>query len=213
MPLDVVLLFGSMRRDRQGIRLARFLDHQVRERGHKATLIDAMECKLPLLDRMYKEYEPGTAPEALERIARIIKPADGFLIVSGEYNHGIQPGLKNLLDHFLEEWFYRPSAIACYSAGGFGGVRAAMQLRMTLGELGMPSISSIFAQPKGSRRFRGGRHAHERRAGPPSGTLPGRVRMAYGGPQGATRQGSAALAVDQAQPGEKHGRDDHPEGR
>jgi NAD(P)H-dependent FMN reductase len=36
-----------------------------------------------------------------------------------------------------------PSAIVCYSAGGFGGVRAAMQLRMTLSELGMPSIPSI----------------------------------------------------------------------
>jgi NAD(P)H-dependent FMN reductase len=40
------------------------------------------------------------------------------------------------LDHFLEEYFWRPSAIVCYSAGQFGGVRAAMQLRMTLAELG-----------------------------------------------------------------------------
>jgi len=44
---------------------------------------------------------------------------------------------------FLEEYFWRPSAIVCYSAGSFGGVRAAMQLRMTLAELGMPSIPSI----------------------------------------------------------------------
>ena len=35
----------------------------------------------------------------------------------------------------------------CYAAGAFGGVRAAMQLRMTLGELGMPSIPSIFPIP------------------------------------------------------------------
>jgi NAD(P)H-dependent FMN reductase len=69
------------------------------------------------------------------------------VIVSGEYNHGIPPALKNLLDHFLEEYFFRPSAIVCYSAGAFGGVRAAMQLRMTLGELGMPGIPSIFPIP------------------------------------------------------------------
>ena len=56
-----------------------------------------------------------------------------FAIVSGEYNHGIPPGLKNLLDHFLEEYFFRPSAIVCYSAGQFGGVRAAMQLRAECG--------------------------------------------------------------------------------
>ena len=69
------------------------------------------------------------------------------MIVSGEYNHGIPPALKNLLDHFLEEYFFRPSAIVCYSAGAFGGVRAAMQLLMTLGELGMASIPSIFPIP------------------------------------------------------------------
>ena len=58
------------------------------------------------------------------------------------------PGLKNLLDHFLEEYFFRPSAIVCYSAGQFGGVRAAMQLRMTLAELGMPSIPSLLPIPR-----------------------------------------------------------------
>ncbi len=76
---------------------------------------------------MYKEYAPGEAPENLERLAGQIKAADAFIIVSGEYNHSIPPALSNLLDHFLEEYFWRPSAIVCYSAGGFGGVRAAMQ--------------------------------------------------------------------------------------
>jgi NAD(P)H-dependent FMN reductase len=56
--------------------------------------------------------------------------------------------LSNLLDHFLEEYFFRPSAIVCYSAGSFGGVRAAMQLRTMLCELGMPSISSLFPIPR-----------------------------------------------------------------
>ena len=31
--------------------------------------------------------------------------------------------MKNLLDHFQTEYFFKPSAIACYSAGSFGGVR------------------------------------------------------------------------------------------
>jgi NAD(P)H-dependent FMN reductase len=96
---------------------------------------------------MYKEYKKGEAPAASEGLAKTYRAADGFVIVSGEYNHGIPPALKNLLDHFLEEYFFRPSAIVCYSAGAFGGVRAAMQLRMTLAELGMPSIPSIFPIP------------------------------------------------------------------
>ena len=74
--------------------------------------------------------------------------ADAFVVVSGEYNHSIPPALSNLLDHFLEEYFFRPSAIVCYSAGAFGGVRAAMQLRAMLCELGTPSIPSLFPIPK-----------------------------------------------------------------
>ena len=72
---------------------------------------------------MYKEYEKGKAPAVLERFALLYRAADAFIVVSGEYNHSIPPALSNLLDHFLEEYFFRPSAIVCYSAGAFGGVR------------------------------------------------------------------------------------------
>ena len=148
MPLHFALLYGSVRTERQGIRAARFMLRQLERRGHAATLIDPLEVRLPLLDRMYKEYAAGEAPPELARLAALYRAVDGFVIVSGEYNHGIPPALKNLLDHFLEEYFFRPSAIVSYSAGGFGGVRAAMQLRMTLAELGMPSIPSLFPVPK-----------------------------------------------------------------
>src|SRR5690348_15852556 len=97
---------------------------------------------------MCNEHPEGEAPEILERLAQLYRSIDGFLIVSAEYNHGVPPALKNLLDHFLEEYFWRPSGIVCYSAGRFGGVRAAMQLRMTLAELGMPSIPSILPIPR-----------------------------------------------------------------
>ena len=144
----IPILFGSLRRDRKGIRAARFLDAQLRARGHEPHIVDALALDLPMLDRMYKEHPDGEAPETLEQLATLYRRADGFIVVAGEYNHGIQPGLKNLLDHFLEEYFFRPSAIVCYSAGPYGGMRAAMQLRAVLGEVGMPSISSILAIPR-----------------------------------------------------------------
>jgi NAD(P)H-dependent FMN reductase len=146
--LTVPVLLGSVRRDRLGIRAARLLVDALRARGHEPVLVDPMELQLPLLDRMYKEHPNGQAPEVLERLATLYRRADGFMIVSGEYNNGIPPALKNMLDHFLDEYFWRPSAIVCYSAGQFGGVRAAMQLRMTLSELGMPSVPSLFPIPR-----------------------------------------------------------------
>jgi NAD(P)H-dependent FMN reductase len=148
MPLDVLVFYGSVRSDRQGIKAARFILNTCRQRGHEATLVDPAEDRLPLLDRMYKEYPPGQAPEVLQRLAGRIRAADAFIVVSGEYNHSIPPALSNLLDHFLEEYFWRPSAIVCYSAGAFGGVRAAMQLRAMLCELGTPSIPSLLPVPK-----------------------------------------------------------------
>ncbi|HTZ35628.1 MAG TPA: NAD(P)H-dependent oxidoreductase [Stellaceae bacterium] len=146
--LSIPVIFGSVRRDRVGIRAARLMMDAVAAAGQNPVLIDPVEERLPLLDRMYKEHPKGQAPAGLERLAEIYRNADGFLIVSGEYNNGIPPALKNLLDHFLEEYFWRPSAIVCYSPGQYGGVRAAMQLRMTLAELGMSSIPSIFPIPR-----------------------------------------------------------------
>jgi NAD(P)H-dependent FMN reductase len=148
MGLKIVVLVGSVRSDRQGIKAAKFVQRSLASRDHDATIVDPAELQLPLLDRMYKEYPKGAAPPTLEALASLYRSADAFVVVSGEYNHSIPPALSNLLDHFLEEYFWRPSAIVCYSAGAFGGVRAAMQLRAMLCELGMPSISSLFPIPK-----------------------------------------------------------------
>jgi len=153
MSLRLVVFYGSVRSERQGIRAARFVVNECRARGYEVTLVDPVEYPLPFLDKMYKEYPKGQAPEMMQRIADLIVPADGIVVVSGEYNHSIPPALSNLLDHFLEEWFWKPSAIVCYSAGSFGGVRAAMQLRMMLGELGMSSIPSIFPVPRVGSAF------------------------------------------------------------
>lgn len=146
--LTIPILFGSVRHDRAGLRACHWLLRALDARGHRGVLIDAVAIDLPLLDRMYKEFAPGTAPAPLDELADLYRRADGFLIVSGEYNHAAPAALKNLLDTFLEEYFWRPSGIVCYSAGQFGGVRAAMQLRMTLAELGMSSVPSLLPIPR-----------------------------------------------------------------
>jgi len=141
----ILVLYGSYRSDRMGIRLAQFVVEGLRKRGDEVELIDARAVGLPMLDRMYKEYPKGEAPAALEKLAGQIRDADGFVFITGEYNWGIQPGLKNLTDHFLEEWFWRPAAIASYSAGRLSGVRAATAWHGTLSEMGMVVISSTIA--------------------------------------------------------------------
>lgn len=144
MSLKTAVLYGSARRNRQGIKAARFLVRKLEERGHEVSLIDSSRCNLPFLDLMYKEYESGTAPESMAAVGETLQEADGFVIVSAEYNHSISAALKNLLDHYQSEYLYKPSAVVTYSAGPFGGVRALVNLRAILAELGTPSIPSAF---------------------------------------------------------------------
>src|SRR5216683_486348 len=101
-----------------------------------------MSNRILVLYGSYRSDRKGEAPERLERLAAQIRDADGFVFITGEYNWGIQPGLKNLTDHFLEEWFWRPAAIASYSAGRIAGARAATAWHGTLSEMGMVVISS-----------------------------------------------------------------------
>ncbi|MBR1156436.1 NADPH-dependent FMN reductase [Bradyrhizobium sp. JYMT SZCCT0428] len=142
MPPRILVFYGSYRSDRMGIRLAQFVVEGLRGRGDDVELIDAKAVGLPMLDRMYKEHPKGQAPAVLEELAGKIRGADGFVFVTGEYNWGMQPGLKNLTDHFLEEWFWRPAAIVSYSAGRLSGARAATAWHGTLSEMGMVVISS-----------------------------------------------------------------------
>lgn len=142
MPDHILVFYGSFRADRAGIRLADYVTRRLADRGTDAELIDAQRIGLPILDRMYKEYPPGEAPLAMESLARQIRAADGFVFVAGEYNWGVQPGLKNLTDHFLEEWFWRPAGIVSYSASRIGGARSNLLWHGTLSEMGMVVISS-----------------------------------------------------------------------
>ncbi|MGJ4889675.1 NADPH-dependent FMN reductase [Bradyrhizobium sp. HKCCYLRH3099] len=141
----ILVFYGSYRSDRMGIRLAQFVVDGLRGKGQDVELIDAKAVGLPMLDRMFKEYKPGEAPAAMAELAAKIRAADGFVFVTGEYNWGMQPGLKNLTDHFLEEWFWRPAAIASYSAGRLSGARAATAWHGTLSEMGMVVVSSTLA--------------------------------------------------------------------
>jgi NAD(P)H-dependent FMN reductase len=138
----ILVLYGSYRADRKGIRLAKFVVDALAGRGDMPELVDAKALNLPMLDRMYKEYAKGTAPASMEALAGKIRAADGFVFVAGEYNWGMQPGLKNLTDHYLEEWFWRPAAVASYSGGRLSGARANSLWHATLSEMGMIVISS-----------------------------------------------------------------------
>jgi NAD(P)H-dependent FMN reductase len=78
---------------------------------------------------MYKEMVDPS--EKMKTLRNKINDADGYLAVTPEYNASPSGAMKNTLDYFLEEYYFKPSAIVSYSPGMFGGVNAAQQLRHT----------------------------------------------------------------------------------
>ncbi|MGI9270268.1 MAG: NADPH-dependent FMN reductase [Woeseiaceae bacterium] len=140
MSLNIAVIYGSVRRDRQGIKAARFMVRKLEERGHAVSLIDPKEHPLPLLDLRFKEYDAGEAPAPMQAIHDMLQAADAFILVSGEYNHGIPPALKNLLDHYLPEFYRKAAGIVSYSAGSFAGARVHASLREVLANFGAPVL-------------------------------------------------------------------------
>ncbi len=136
----IAVIVGSVRSERQGIKVANWIVKKLEQRDHEVHLVDPMKLQLPLLDKMYKEMKTPT--ENLQKLYTIIKEADGYIVITPEYNHSISAAMKNTLDYFLEEYFFKPSGIVSYSVGPFGGILAGTHLRQVLAEMGAPAIPS-----------------------------------------------------------------------
>jgi NAD(P)H-dependent FMN reductase len=151
--MNFCVLYGSYREPRLGIRLANYLVKILKERRHEVNFLDAREINLPIINKRIFDYKPDEVPEILQRISKQLYEADGFVLVAGEYNYSIQPGLKNLLDHFYKEYFHRPAALATYSSGSFGGIRSGTHLLGVANSLSMPIIPSTLSVPRLQDQF------------------------------------------------------------
>jgi NAD(P)H-dependent FMN reductase len=155
MALKILVILGSVRTSspptpaRLGLRVAKCCVHQLAQSNHDVVLIDPLDYDLSDPFTPLFSYAPGKAPEKIQQLAHQIETADGYVMVSPEYNHAMSPALANLLNHFGSSLFsYKPSAIVTYSAGQWGGVRAAVNMRTFLAELGCLPVSAMIHIPK-----------------------------------------------------------------
>lgn len=139
----IALIVGSVREQRQGIKVARWMEEKLKNRNHTIFFIDPLELDLPLLNKMYKEM--SNPPEKLRDLRNKINDAEGYMPITPEYNRSTSAAMKNTLDYFLEEYYFKPSAIVSYSPGFFGGMNAGQQLRLIFAELGASSIPTMFS--------------------------------------------------------------------
>ncbi len=155
LSLGFLVFLGSVRDStppqpaRLGLRVAKALVSHLNEGGDEATLIDPLDFKLGGVFKPHFAFARGKAPAPLDALAQAIEAADGYVMVSPEYNHSMSPALAHLLNHFGSSLFsYKPSVIATYSAGQWGGARAAVHMRTFLSELGCLPVSAMIHVPK-----------------------------------------------------------------
>ncbi len=133
MAFYIPIIVGSTRRDRQSIKVARFVLARLRSRpGVETELLDLLEHNFPIMEeRLHRRDDP---PPGLQEYAGKIARADSLIIVTPEYNNGYPGVLKNALDYLLPEYERKPIGIVTVSAGNFGGINCLAQLRLvTLG--------------------------------------------------------------------------------
>jgi len=137
----IKVIIGSTRPERFGHQPAEWIMELAKEHPENTfELIDLKEVDLPFLDEpkpaLYGEYQN----DHTKAWAKTIDEADGFIIVSGEYNHTITPALINAIDFLAAEWRHKPVAFVSYGAAA-GGARAVEHLRGVAGQLGMYDLS------------------------------------------------------------------------
>lgn len=117
-------------------------------------MIDPLDFEIGNVFKPHFSYSPKQVPDALDSLAQKIQRADAYVMVSPEYNHSMSPALSHLLNHFGSSLFsYKPSAIVTYSAGQWGGTRAAVNMRTYLSELGCLPVSAMVHVPKAQEVF------------------------------------------------------------
>lgn len=133
------VIMGTTRTGRFGERVAPWVLQRLAERGLDVELVDLRDYPLPFFDQKPPSVTGRNYPtEDIARLGRKLDEADGFVILTGEYNHGYPAVLKNAIDHTFVEWQRKPVAFVGW--GGVGGARVIEQLRLVAVELDMAPI-------------------------------------------------------------------------
>ena len=130
--LEIGIIVGTTREGRVGDQVAKWVLDQGKASGLNLSIIDLKDYNLPLLGT--------TEAPTLALFKEAVNSKDGFVFITGEYNHSIPASLKNAIDYLRDEWANKPAGIVSY--GSLGGARAAEHLRGILGEIQIADVRS-----------------------------------------------------------------------
>lgn len=150
--MKFAIVVGSVRQNRVTDRQAKWIQKLASETAgdHSWELVDLKGYNLPMFDEPLPPMA-NQRPELADGTKRYLEAmgaADGFIIVTPEYNHGMPSALKNAIDLLDYQLMKKPVAIA--SHGVVGGARANEHVRMVinsnLGGLPVPTGLTFYGR-------------------------------------------------------------------
>jgi chromate reductase, NAD(P)H dehydrogenase (quinone) len=142
MSYNIAIIVGSLREGSLNRKMARAIC-AIRDDNLDCSMVEIGD--LPL----YNQDLDANPPEQWTRFRDQVRPADGVLFVSPEYNRGVPGVLKNAIDvgsrpYGQSVFDKKPAGIVTVSPGGIGGFGANHQIRQTCVFLNMP----VMQQPE-----------------------------------------------------------------
>ncbi len=133
-------ILASTREGRFGEKVAAWVMDRLRRRSDlEIELVDLRDYPMPFYEQdRPPAYGHREYPPEVTRWAEKVERADGYLVVTPEYNHGYPAVLKNALDQVFPELNRKPIAFVGY--GNSGGARSIEQLRLVSVELEMAPL-------------------------------------------------------------------------
>ncbi|MEK7570372.1 MAG: NADPH-dependent FMN reductase [Patescibacteria group bacterium] len=147
MSPKILTILGSTRQGRIGDQVAAWITKLAEARTDLShELADLRAINLPMFDEATNPSSGNYTNPQQQAWAKTVGAADGFIIVTPEYNHGYPAALKNALDFLYAEWNTKPVGFVSYG-GLSGGIRAVEQLRQVAVELQMVPIEKSVNLP------------------------------------------------------------------
>ncbi len=149
--LKIQVIIGTTRQNRFSEKAASYIYQEAKKRKEiEVELVDLRDYPLPFYDEpvspaMFEMTKHEYTNEVAKKWTNKIGEADGYIIVTAEYNHGYPAVLKNALDYIFKEW--NRKAVGFVSYGNAGGARAVEQLRQVVIELQMVPIRNSIHIP------------------------------------------------------------------
>lgn len=143
MKPKILVITSTTRQARVGRQIA---DWYIKEANQSNSsmdfeLLDIADLNLPMLDEPVPPLyaQAGNYNDQQKALAEKIGSADGFVIVTGEYNYGVPAPLKNMLDHLAPTPWQR-KAVAYVGYGVKGANWSISSLVPTMAYLGVMSM-------------------------------------------------------------------------